>query len=800
MTDATTRTMATRDTDVESGCGARLARRYKRHQESTVIETPLGVTLRGKYQIKAAVQTILFVSLVAGYGAVYLYSSEEEASSSSIESTRDDGHRFLQEENTNSSMAPTPVPCDSIEKADPGWLAAFYALGVLYMFLALAIACDEFFVPALEEMSSPRRMNLSMDVAGATLMAAGGSAPELFTSLIGTFRESEIGFGTIVGSATFNILFVIGMCSLMAKEVLTLTWWPLFRDSSYYTVGLVLLAVFSGVVSPNLIELWEACVLFIMYIGYILLMWQNANLYKALTGKELEYPDEDDDDDDESTGPEEQDDVAKETDDKVGENGEEKPSTSNTPSREELKEGLKKTPSKGSILSQLSASHVYHHAHPNQSPHFRWQGTFRAGILKLLKDPNSWLDTAGVGIVSKIVGDADYVFQQVDIDGNGHVDREELKQLFNLLECYISPQELEEVFNELDTDGDGTISKKEFSEWYCKSEERILSQVRHVFDKIDVDHSNTIDKDELKTLLSTLDAHVSDEDVQLALDAMYQHGSRDEITFEEFSDWYKHSMIFERQKQLIEEDMEGVWENLHPPKDCNIRDWSWYILCFPLVLVLTLTIPDVQRPGNGKWCYLSFIMSIAWIGGFSYFMVDWAEIIGNTVGIPSAIMGLTVLAAGTSVPDLLSSVIVARRGQGDMAVSSSVGSNIFDILVGLPIPWIMYTAWPTKPSTVYIGSDGLFRSLIILIGSISSSTGCLVSFLLLIHCNMSQIGSDGLFRSLIILIGMLVLVIVSVHCQGWKLTKILGGIMFLFYIAFLVQAVVFALPFEICTP
>ena len=45
-------------------------------------------------------------------------------------------------------------------------------------------------------------------------------------------------------------------------------------------------------------------------------------------------------------------------------------------------------------------------------------------------------------------------------------------------------------------------------------------------------------------------------------------------------------------------------------------------------------------------------------------------------------MGLTFLAAGTSVPDLLSSVIVARQGKGDMAVSSSIGSNIFDVLVG----------------------------------------------------------------------------------------------------------------------
>lgn len=219
-----------------------------------------------------------------------------------------------------------------------------------------------------------------------------------------------------------------------------------------------------------------------------------------------------------------------------------------------------------------------------------------------------------------------------------------------------------------------------------------MSQVRHVFDQIDINKSNTLDKEELKILLATLDPHVSDDDVQSALEDMHTHGSPDEVTFDEFSEWYKSSMIYERQKQLIEEDIGGVCDNLYPPIGGGIRDWVWYIICLPLVFVLTFTVPDVQRPGYGKWCYATFFLSIAWIGGFSYFMVDWAEMVGNTIGIPDELMGLTVLAAGTSVPDLLSSVIVARRGQGDMAVSSSVGSNIFDILVGLPIPWILYSA------------------------------------------------------------------------------------------------------------
>ena len=72
-------------------------------------------------------------------------------------------------------------------------------------------------------------------------------------------------------------------------------------------------------------------------------------------------------------------------------------------------------------------------------------------------------------------------------------------------------------------------------------------------------------------------------------------------------------------------------------------------------------------------------------------MVWWATVTGDTVGIPPEVMGLTFLAAGTSIPDLITSVIVARKGFGDMAVSSSVGSNIFDVTVGSVLENIFYT-------------------------------------------------------------------------------------------------------------
>ncbi|KAH7730886.1 sodium/potassium/calcium exchanger 1 isoform 2 [Aphelenchoides avenae] len=97
---------------------------------------------------------------------------------------------------------------------------------------------------------------------------------------------------------------------------------------------------------------------------------------------------------------------------------------------------------------------------------------------------------------------------------------------------------------------------------------------------------------------------------------------------------------------------------------------------------LYCTLPDVKKPERKKYAVFTFIGSVLWIAFFSYLMIWWAHTIGLTLGISTEVMGLTILAAGTSIPDLITSVIVARKGLGDMAVSSSIGSNLFDICIG----------------------------------------------------------------------------------------------------------------------
>jgi len=78
-------------------------------------------------------------------------------------------------------------------------------------------------------------------------------------------------------------------------------------------------------------------------------------------------------------------------------------------------------------------------------------------------------------------------------------------------------------------------------------------------------------------------------------------------------------------------------------------------------------------------------------------------------------MGLTFVAAGVSVPDALSSLAVIKEGLGDMAVSNAVGSNVFDILVCLGLPWFIQTAMIQPGSHVNVTSRGIEDLLVCLV-------------------------------------------------------------------------------------
>ena len=111
-------------------------------------------------------------------------------------------------------------------------------------------------------------------------------------------------------------------------------------------------------------------------------------------------------------------------------------------------------------------------------------------------------------------------------------------------------------------------------------------------------------------------------------------------------------------------------EKAPPPKkeeedddDEGMLDKVLTVVGWPLAKAMQYTVPPCADEKWKKWYMLTFTMSILWIGLLSYVMVDMASRAGCVLGVPGLVMGLVVLAAGTSVPDALSSILVAKLGQ-----------------------------------------------------------------------------------------------------------------------------------------
>lgn len=598
------------------------------------------------------------------------------------------------------------------------------------------------------------------------IQAAGGSAPELATSTIGLFvARTDVGFTTIVGSAVFNVLFVIGMCAMFSKDVLVLTGWPITRDSLYYSMTLLVLAclyrygsgpvvvndVITGkdVESARAIEWWECMLQFILYLGYVLLMKFNQPLktkfYAFLANRKNKYKQA-------SVQPSAEDgmdDVA-------------------AAAHRHADGDIRKTPGMGQPA-------VSFRNRRKDDARKKASTRFRVGVLDILMGNKDISQKLRIQAVAGFLGDVRATFEQFDKNNNGFIDETELAGAIRLLLGFDpGEKDIAETLKEIVTDeteeagGHKQISYDEFERWYQVSEYRVQAEMHNVFTAMDTNNDGRVGEEEFKEAMSKLD-HLSKPltEEELAHGLHLFAGDDAEISFEEFSEWYKTTILYTHQlsahkKEHIEaskaalegDDEEDDGVSMELPEDI-VGKIIWALL-LPITGTLYLTVPDVRWPAGQWWCckfknfqkcYMAtFFLAIAWIAVYSFFMVWWAICVGDFIGIPQEVMGLVVLAAGTSVPDLITSVIVAREGHGDMAVSSSIGSNIFDVTVGLPLPWILHN---------------------IIFGPVQLSE------------------EGGLFFSLLLLLFMLLSIIITIIVCKFRMTRSLGLTMFALYVAFL---------------
>ncbi|KAK3922930.1 Sodium/potassium/calcium exchanger 3 [Frankliniella fusca] len=443
-----------------------------------------------------------------------------------------------------------------------------HALIALYLFAALAVVCDKYFVPAVERIC--HALNMSNDVAGATFMAAATSAPELFVNVIGTFiTEGDIGVGTIVGSAVFNILAVAACCGIGAGMVVPLDWWPLTRDCLAYGVTVAFLIC---IIHDERVEWYEALTLVLLYIVYIAVMYWDKSIQNCARGG-------------------------------VGSTASRRQSESSPTEAGEVLLSVTASPPPAEVAEEEKQS-----LNPTIQTAVAASGTGTTGT--------AGTGTAGLGASEQV---------------NGSIKATE--------EARPAPEEGECI-------------------------------------------------------------------------------------------------------QLFSCPDGGWWRRV-----------VW-VVTWPIHLVFLFTIPDCEKPKFKRLFPLTFFMCIVWIGSLSYVVAWLITIIGDTLKIPDSVMGITFLAAGTSVPEAVSSVIVAKQGHGSMGISNSIGSNTFDILLCLGLPWFIKASFlPTAKGHHYV-----------------------------------NINSRGLEYSAISLLSTLLLLYVTFYANKFKLDRKMGQACLLMYAVFLILA------------
>lgn len=88
------------------------------------------------------------------------------------------------------------------------------------------------------------------------------------------------------------------------------------------------------------------------------------------------------------------------------------------------------------------------------------------------------------------------------------------------------------------------------------------------------------------------------------------------------------------------------------------------------------------RSGYAAWMFnaAAILIGMGLLASGSTALVNGAVNIARTFGVSDTVIGLTIVAAGTSAPELITSLMAARRGQDDMAIGNVIGSNIFNVL------------------------------------------------------------------------------------------------------------------------
>ncbi|KAJ1462994.1 Sodium/calcium exchanger protein-domain-containing protein [Pelagophyceae sp. CCMP2097] len=659
------------------------------------------------------------------------------------------------------------------------WVALL-ALGACMMFWALAVITEERFVPALNAFA--RRWKIPAGVAGATLMAAGASSPELFCNILAIFvTHSELGVGTIIGSELFNHMVIsAGAVRASRTGMLQLEMMTIIRECSFYLLALYLLGYAVADVQVRYVETEDGqekkktvivihsanCLpLLFCYVAYVFVCAGGlrilANAFRRglgcpkaeLAAEAAQVVDTSQDVDHVEARDEKQahspasvgfalspksSDGLMNLDVEPHERDAEDPGAA-------LRLDEARSPFEGHeelALETVNLEEAKSEAREGGSPFGRVCPSAKS------KGRSNSIELVESQLQSSLRGDSRRFKRRISKSfGFKGVGDDSLPQTVEAIrEARIEP----------------TAQGDAFGCWLWRAS-RFYSSVRITKNSYQL-RWWTVNDRALKSRHGPNQSQTRTFDVSLATECVVTDAEKLRFTLVRTKHPYGHldlvapssaimyevvrriNALIDRTHHHVEtgravkadddedahghEDDEHVeclieWPHRKGPAEGTalalIRRFvvvGLHVLLLPLKVSFHYTIPDSRLGGSVN---RAMGASVAWLAITSYIMVACCENLGEELGISSGTIGITVGAVGTSLPNLISSMVVAREGFGDMAVSNALGSNIFNIVVALGVPWFLYPLIYGEPFSTTVDS-GVFVEIwflaVVLVGYI----------------------------------------------------------------------------------
>lgn len=175
--------------------------------------------------------------------------------------------------------------------------------------------------------------------------------------------------------------------------------------------------------------------------------------------------------------------------------------------------------------------------------------------------------------------------------------------------------------------------------------------------------------------------------------------------------WQK--LLAKKDKEIMLDELSDVVE-IQENKVMKSKNSFFHYLGYSDKLLAKLFHDLDVKP---QYCVSVFIKSLILIGLLSWALVELAIRMSYILSVPEPFIALTIVAIGTSIPDIIAATFMAKKGHGGMAIADALGSNIFDVLFGFGLPWLVYTVVTQK--YLQVSTENLSGSILLLFATVA---------------------------------------------------------------------------------